>query len=181
MPNWTKRRTLAAIGVTALIVAAAGAVAYFTLRPAPQARAYPPARTRTTINFTACLVESTAGTGTTPQSQSAWQGLLDAQKSTDIRVQTFNAPGAETAANAQIAVNTLALRGCNLVAAATPLEDEVVERQAHLYVNTEFAVVTSAKPQVAKPANLTIEPAGTDSRITSEITELVLSAVARHN
>jgi basic membrane lipoprotein Med (substrate-binding protein (PBP1-ABC) superfamily) len=177
MPNWTKRRTLAAIGVTAL--AAAGAIAYFTLHTAPQARAYPPARTRTTINFTACLVASPAGINASPQSNAVWQGLLNAQTTTNIRIQSFGTPGAETPLDAQTAVNTLALRGCNLITAATPTETTAIEHQAHLYTGTRFAIVTATPAKAPTPANLTTEPAGTDNQITAEITKLVLSAVAQ--
>jgi basic membrane lipoprotein Med (substrate-binding protein (PBP1-ABC) superfamily) len=158
----------------------AGVVTYFTLRSAPQPRAYPPARTRATIDFTTCLVTSPAGTDASPQSEAAWQGLLNAQTTTGIRIQTFHAPGAETAYNAQIAVNTLALRGCNLITAATPVETAAVEQQAHLYTDTRFAVVAATPPNTPKPANLTIEPTGTDSQITTEITKLVLAAIAQH-
>jgi basic membrane lipoprotein Med (substrate-binding protein (PBP1-ABC) superfamily) len=177
MPNWTKRRTLTAIGATAL--AAAGATTYFTLHTAPQARAYPPARTRTTINFTACLVTSPAGINASPQSQAVWQGLLNAQTNTDIRVQSFSTPGTETPPNAQTAINTLALRGCNLITAATPVETTAVEHQAHLYTGTRFAIVTATPAKTPTPANLTTEPAGTDNQITAEITKLVLTAVAQ--
>lgn len=180
MLNWTKHRTLVAIGVLAL--AAAGATAYFTLHgDSSQARAYPPARTRITIDFTACLVTSPAGIDASPQSKAVWQGLLNAQTHTDIRIQTFGTPGAETAPNAQTAVNTLALRGCNLITAATPIETAAIEHQARLYTSTRFAIVTPTQPSTAKPTNLTVEPTGTDNQVTTEITKLVLTAVAQHN
>jgi basic membrane lipoprotein Med (substrate-binding protein (PBP1-ABC) superfamily) len=178
MPNWTKRRALAAIGATAL--AAAGATTYFTLHTAPQAPAYPPARTRTTINFTACLVASTAGINASPQSQAVWQGLLNAQASTDIRIQSFGTATAETPLDAQTAVNTLALRGCDLITAATPTETAAVEHQAHLYPGTRFAVVTAPPAETPTATNLAVDPAGTDNQITAEITKLALTAVAQY-
>jgi len=179
MPNWTKRRTLISAGVA--LLTAIGILAYLTLRSPTPPRTYPPARTRTTIDFTACLVTSPAGVDATPQSQAVWQGLLDAQKSTNIRIQTFHMPGAETTANAQTAVNTVALRGCNLVAAATPTEAAAVERQAHLYTGTQFAVVTTTPPRSPKPENLTVEVANSDSQITAAVSKLVLSTLAtRH-
>jgi basic membrane lipoprotein Med (substrate-binding protein (PBP1-ABC) superfamily) len=179
MPNLTKRRTLITIGTAVLI--AAGTLTYFALRSGPQARTYPPARTRTTIDFTACLLTPPAGTSATPQSQAAYNGLLKAQATTNIRVQTFQTHGAETAANAQTAVNTLALRGCNLITAATPIEAAAVEQQARLFTATRFAVVTKTKPGTTAPANLTVEPDESDSAITAEISQLTISSLARHS
>lgn len=178
MPNWTKRRTLITAGAT--LLAATGIATYLALPSPTPPRTYPPARTRTTIDFTACLVASAAGIDATPQSQAVWQGLLDAQKSTNIRIQTFHASGAETMANAQITVNTLALRGCNLVTAATPTEAAAVEQQAHLFTGTQFAVVTATQPTSPAPKNLTVEPAGSDSQVTTEISKLVLSRLTTH-
>jgi hypothetical protein len=177
MSNWTKRRTLAAAG--AALLTTAGIATYLTLHSATPPRTYPPARTRTTISFTACLVTSPAGIDATVQSRAAWQGLLNAQKSTNIRIQIFHMAGTETVANAQIAVNTLVLRKCNLVTAATPTEAAAVEEQAHLFAGAQFAAITATQPKTPKPANLTIEPPGTDTQVTREITQLTLSAVAQ--
>jgi basic membrane lipoprotein Med (substrate-binding protein (PBP1-ABC) superfamily) len=175
MPNLTKRRILATAGAITLI--AVGTLTYFALHSTPQGRAYPPARTRATINFTACLLTPPAGTGATPQSQAAYNGLLKAQATTNIRVQTFETLGTDTPANAQTAVNTLALRGCNIVTAATPAETAAVEQQAHIFPSTTFAVVTAQKPAAPPPANLIIEPDGPGSAITAEISQLTSSTL----
>jgi basic membrane lipoprotein Med (substrate-binding protein (PBP1-ABC) superfamily) len=173
----TKRRTLATIGVIALI--ATGTLTYTTLHSRPNGRTYPPTRTRTSVNFTACLVTPAAGTGATPQSQAAYNGLLKAQATANIRVQTIKTQGSENTADAQTAVNTLALRGCNLVTAATPIEATAVEQQAHLFTTTRFAVVTATKPTAALPANISIEPAGSGSAITAEISQLITSILQK--
>ena len=178
MPILTKRRTPIAVG--ALTLTAAGTVTYLMLHSGPQGRTYPPARTRTAIDFTACLLTPPAGTDATPQSQAAYNGLLKAQTTTNIRVQTYGTHSADTAANAQTAVNTLALRGCNLVTAATPAESAAIEQQAHLFPSTRFAIVGAAEANTGLPANITIEPAGSESQIAAEISELTTSTLARH-
>lgn len=170
MPNLTKRRILVAAGAVALITA--GTLTYFALDSGPQSRTYPPARTRTTVNFTACLLTPPTGTGATSQTQAAYDGLLKAQTTTNIRVQTFQTYGADTSSNAQTAANTLAMRGCNLVTAATPVESAAIEQQAHLFPDTRFAVVTPTKPVDGLSKNVSIEPPGSDSQITAEISQL---------
>jgi basic membrane lipoprotein Med (substrate-binding protein (PBP1-ABC) superfamily) len=179
MPIMTIRRTLATLGVIALI--AAGTLTYTTLHSRPNGRTYPPARTRASVNFTACLVTPAAGTGATPQSQAVYNGLLKAQTTTNIRVQTFETQGPDNASDAQTAVNTLALRGCNLVTAATPAESAAIELQAHLFPSTRFAIVGATKPDSSLPTNITIEPAGSDSQVTAEISQLTTSTLAHHS
>lgn len=174
----TKRRTLITIGIIGVITA--GTLTYITLRPGPQARVYPPARTRTTIDFTACLLTPPGGTSATPQTQAAYDGLLKAQTTTNIRIQTYPTHGTDTAPNGQTAVNTLALRGCNLITAATPVETAAIEQQAHLFTATRFAVVTTTKPTTALPANISIEPATSDGTITTEISQLTITTLSNH-
>src|SRR5579859_2040161 len=136
------------IAGASLCLVAALAITARLLWPTPHAaKTYPPARTRTTIDVTVCLLTGPNGVSASSDAASddaAWKGILAAQESTNIRAQNFPVSSPENAQNAQIAVNTLALRGCALIITTGKTENAAAASQAHLFPHTEFAPQTAA-------------------------------------
>lgn len=83
----------------------------------------------------------------------------------------------DTLTNAQSAVNTLALRGCGLIVAATPAEVNAVETQAHDFTATHFAIVSNTAA-AAEPSNVTAETSQSSGKITATIDQLALNLAA---
>jgi basic membrane lipoprotein Med (substrate-binding protein (PBP1-ABC) superfamily) len=133
-------------------------------------RTYPVARTRATIDYTACLLNPPAGIESSATSAAAWQGILQAQATTNLRAQTLAVIGPDTPAAAKTAVNTLALRGCNLIITATPVEVTAIEQQAHTFPDQQFLIATT---------NLIITPAPNITVITTTSVHAITTQIAR--
>jgi len=147
---------------------AALALAAWILWPTPAARAYPPARTRLTIDTTVCLLtgpEGATSINATAADSAAWKGILEAQATTNLRAQAFPVTGSETVQNAQTAINTLALRGCNLIITTGTTENAAATSQAHLFPQVRFVQPTSANTAVT----------------TADAKAAALSSVAQHH
>lgn len=162
-----KQLTGAAIGTTVAAITVIALVIAHGQAP----RTYPPARTRATIDFTACLLTPPTGIESATSSAAAWQGILQAQATTNLRAQTLAVLGPDTPTNAETAVNTLALRGCNLIIAATPVETAAIDQQAHDFPNQHFAVAT-AGTTTTPASNITTITATNPHAISAQITQL---------
>jgi hypothetical protein len=135
------------IGVGLCISVGLAACVTWLLWPSHSARVYPAARTRTTIDVTVCLLTGPGGAtsnSATATDAAAWKGILAAQVSTNLRAQSYPVTGTETSQNAQTSINTLALRGCELIITTGSAENAAATTQAHLFPHVEFAPQTSA-------------------------------------
>lgn len=103
-------------------------------------RYIPPARTRTTIEFTACVLTDPHGIISTAAAP-AWQGVQAAQAATNLKAQTLQTARADHLTDAVIAVNTLAQRSCNLIIATGPRQTAAVWKQASLLPTQRFLVI----------------------------------------
>lgn len=137
-------------GAVALAVASAlAAAAVWLLWPGSPAPVSPDARTRTTIDVTVCLLTGPGGAvppTATAADAAAWQGILAAQQSTNLRAQKYPVTGGGTVKAAQTAINTLALRGCGLIITTGSPENAAATSQSHLFPKVEFAPESSASP-----------------------------------
>ena len=151
------RKWLVRTGIAGAVVVIATVI--LILSQGDPTRTYPPARTRTTIDFTACLLTQPAGIDSSSSSAAAWRGILQAQTSTDLRAQFLAVTAPDTASDAAIAVNTLALRKCDLIVSATPVETAAINSRAPEFPNSRFLIITTAVPSATRPnvINVTAE------------------------
>lgn len=140
-------RNKGTIGVGLCLAVGLAACLTWLLWPSSSARVYPAARTRTTIDVTVCLLTGPGGATASSASTAdaaAWKGILAAQVTTNLRAQSYQVVGTETAQNAQTSINTLALRGCGLIITTGSAENAAATTQAHLFPHVKFAPQTSA-------------------------------------
>jgi basic membrane lipoprotein Med (substrate-binding protein (PBP1-ABC) superfamily) len=174
LQSLTQRRWL--IAVTAVTVVAILTIG-LTLLLNDHGRRIPPARTRTTIAFTACLLTDAHGvTGTT--AAPAWQGILKAQAATNMKAQSLQVTEKGRVAEAVIGVNTLAQRSCNLVIATGELQTAAVWQQATTFRRQHFLVITTTPHRTAR--NVAVVPSDDAATIITKVATTTKNAVAGH-
>lgn len=105
--------------------------------------------------------------------------MQQASKTTAARTSTLAITGAQTLANAESYLNTLALQGCQTVVGAGELPDQAIKARASAFPRTRFiAVTTTAAAQTA--ANLTLLPGTTPTAVSSGVEKLLLTGSAAH-
>jgi basic membrane lipoprotein Med (substrate-binding protein (PBP1-ABC) superfamily) len=115
-------------------------------RPAVRARAY--------ADYTACLLTDATGvTGTT--GAPVWAGMRAASQVTAAQISYLVIQGPDTAANANLYVNTLALRGCRVIVATGALPARGVTDRASAYPHLRFITVASGPSDAANVAAYT--------------------------
>jgi basic membrane lipoprotein Med (substrate-binding protein (PBP1-ABC) superfamily) len=138
------------IGVLAL--AGAATLAILLLPGHQNSEALDP-RTRTYTEQSACLLTDAHGT-TSTTAGAAWAGMQRAAKTTAERTSTLPITGTQTLQNAETYLNTLALRGCEVIIGADALPDQAVEARATAYPHTRFITIADTAP-AQKETNLT--------------------------
>ena len=128
-------------GAGVLLLAMIAGIVYLVW-PAPSHGYQPADRTRTYTDYTACLL--TDSTGITGTAAPVWTGMQAASRTTREQVSYLTMQGDDTAANADTYINTLALRGCDIIVAAGVLPDQGVADRAGAYPKLRFITVAAA-------------------------------------
>jgi len=164
------RRALAAAIVAATCIVA---ICAYTLWPPAAAPAYrPTARAKAYAQYTACLLTDEAGI-TAQTAKPVWAGMQAASAKSAEQVSYLTMAGPDTAASAETYVNTLALRGCNLILATGNLPDQAVDVRAAAYPALEFITtpmsVAAATSTASAEHNVTAIPAGKASDVQAAV------------
>jgi hypothetical protein len=155
-------------GAALLVLAMIAGIAYLAW-PTTHHGYQPATRTRTYTSYTACLL--TDATGITGTAAPVWAGMQAASHSTHEQVSYLTMQGADTAANADTYINTLALRGCDTILAAGTLPDQGVTDRAGAYPKLRFiTIAASATVGTAGAASPTTPPTSRPANVTT-ITE----------
>jgi hypothetical protein len=158
------------ITTTVLVALAAGAITTTALlggaKPSPTAI---DPRTRVYANYSACLLTDAHGTSQTPAS-AVWAGMQAATNTTNERVRTLPITGPQTLAVAETFLNTLALQGCNLIAAVEPLPTQATTARATAFPHTHFLLIAPTAP-TQKSSNITYIRAGNPDTLTSDVAQ----------
>jgi hypothetical protein len=169
------------------------ALLVYLLIPAGPARAYEPQqRTRAYTGYGACLLTDEAGISA-PSAAAVWAGMQRASGTTHEKISYLTMAGPDTEANAQTYIDTLALRGCDLVLGTGRLPDAAIAARAGAYPKLEFVATPqvvadggssaataapSASPSPdsidSAPANVTRVPAGAATAVASSVRALLL-------
>ena len=164
------------LGVVAGAVVAAAALIGFLLWPAnPGAvRVQPPVvRARTYSSYTACLLTGPKGL-TDPTAAPVWAGLREASAATSAQISYLTMLGADTTANAEIYINTLALRGCSAILAAGAIPADGALKAAASWPGHRIIAVEPTSSAGKTPANLTILGQSTSAALTAQVKTLVV-------
>lgn len=146
-----RRHPLRYAGAGLLAVALIAGVVYLAwpgsgYRPAVRGRAY--------ADYTACLLTDATGvTGTT--AAPVWAGMRAASQATTAQISYLTIQGPDTAANADLYVNTLALRGCRVIVATGALPARGVADRASAYPHLRFITVAGGPSDAANVAAYT--------------------------
>jgi basic membrane lipoprotein Med (substrate-binding protein (PBP1-ABC) superfamily) len=160
-----------AAGAGLLILAVIAGIVYLAW-PTPYHGYQPAVRTRAYTNSTACLL--TDATGITGTAAPVWAGMQAASRTNHEQVSYLTMQGADTAANADTYINTLALRGCDTILAAGTLPDQGITDRAGAYPKLHF--ITIATPAANTNPTPTTDPANVTS-ITETTANATTTAV----
>lgn len=166
------RRTLA---VLAGALVAAAALISFLLWPAKAGavRIQPPAtRAHSYSAYTACLLTGPKGL-TDPAAAPVWTGLREASTATSAQISYLTMLGADTTANAEIYINTLALRGCSAILAAGTIPADGALKAAASWPGHRVIAIEPAGSVAKPPANLTVLGQSTSTALTAQVKTLV--------
>lgn len=174
------RRTYGAAGAAALAIAALVWLAW----PSPAAPYLPAARTRSYAAYTACLLADPSGV-TGSADASVWSGMQQASDQDGEQVTSLTILGQPTRSNADVYLNTLATRHCDLVVAAGTLPAQATYDRAASFPRVRFVVVDEpwlpAAPRAASssapggPANVTVLPTTSADQATSAVAAAVVT------
>lgn len=186
------RRRSEQIGAGIAAVCILGLLVYLLISARP-ARAYEPQqRARAYTAYSACLLTDEAGVSA-PSAAAVWAGMQAASSATHEKVSYLTMAGPDTEANAQTYIDTLALRGCDLVLGTGRLPDTAIAARAGAYPKLEFAATpqvvaeggssaAAAKPATSAssdsidsaPANVTVIPPAAAAAVTASVRALLV-------
>jgi basic membrane lipoprotein Med (substrate-binding protein (PBP1-ABC) superfamily) len=149
-------------------VAAAAAGTAIALAPGGGAPTTVDPRTRLSADYNACLLTGPAGTAGQPAA-AVWAGIQKASLSTSERASRQSVVGAQTLADAETYINTLALRQCASIVAVGALPTQAAEQSATTFPAVRFIVVTSTSPQGGRPGNVDVVAATSPDTITDGV------------
>lgn len=147
------RRARVAVGAVALVLA----LSVLWLFNGEEEPGLPDPRARQYSQFDACLLTGekgvTAGTPAAP----VWKGMQRASLDTRARVTYVPVTGEQSAANAELFLNSLVQRRCEMIVAVGAAQVEAVESGAGRHPKIRFAVVGegegAANVTVVKPGS----------------------------
>jgi hypothetical protein len=166
------RRTLA---VLAGALVAAAALISFLLWPAKAGavRIQPPAtRAHSYSAYTACLLTGPKGL-TDPAAAPVWTALREASTTTEAQISYLTMLGADTTANAEIYINTLALRGCSAILAAGAIPADGALKAAASWPGHRIIAIEPTTSTTKPPANLTVLGQVTPAALTAQVKTLI--------
>lgn len=166
-------------GAVLLVLCVIAGIVYLVW-PTPSQGNQPAVGTSAYTNYTACLL--TDSTGITGAAAPVWAGMQGASRITHEKVSYLTLQGADTAGNAGIYINTLALRGCNIILAAGALPDQGVADRAAAYPKLRFIAITgpaaaSATGTTATTGSPAPTPTASPANVTT-IAETVPAAIS---
>lgn len=166
---WRSLSSLLALGCAAALV--------ILLLPSHQSpEAFNP-RTHTYTEHSACLLTDAHGI-TSTTAGAAWAGMQQATKTTAERTSTLPVTGAQTLQNAETYLNTLALRGCQVIIGAGALPGQALAARATAYPHIQFIAVADAAP-TQKATNLTAVSDQEASTIAHTVEAALVTDIAR--
>ena len=149
----------------ALVILCAIAGIVYLIWPTSYHGDQPAVRTSAYTNYTACLL--TDSTGITRGAAPVWAGMQGASRTTHEKVSYLTMQGPDTPGNADTYVNTLALRGCDIVLADGALPDQGIADRAAAYPKLRFIAI--AGPATAGPTG---SPAPTPTASHANVTTI---------
>lgn len=138
-----------AVTLVAGLCAATIATVVVLAPPGSSGRYEPPIRARQYSAYTACLLTDSQGI-TSAATKPVWAAMQAASAATTAQASYLAIQGDATEANAETYLNTLALRGCNVIVTIGALPDLAARDRAGAYPKIHFAVVG---PTVSLPSN----------------------------
>jgi hypothetical protein len=170
-------------GAAMLVLCVIAGIVYL-VRPTPSHGDQPAVRTSPYTNYTACLL--TDSTGITGTAAPVWAGMQGASRIARERASYLTIQGADTSANADTYINTLALRGCDIILADGALPDQGVTDRATAFPKLRFIAIPepatagttgSAAPSPTKPAsNVTTIAETTPAAISAAVQTALVRA-----
>ena len=164
------------LGILAGTVVAAAALIGLLVWPAKPAavRIRPPVvRTRTYSSYTACLLTGPKGL-TDLAAAPVWTGLREASTATKAQISYLTMLGADTTANAESYINTLALRGCSAILAAGTIPADGALKAAASWPGHRVIAIEPAGSVAKPPAKLTVLGQSTSTALTAQVKTLVI-------
>lgn len=135
-------------------------------------------RTHVYADYTACLLTDAHGTAVAPAS-TVWTGMQQAAKTTNERVRTLPATGAQTLAATESSLNTLALQGCGLVLAIGTLPTEAMAARAESFPHTRFLAVGTTAP-ARRATNLSFLSDGDPQTLAASVSSALAGDFQAH-
>lgn len=171
------RRNVAVLG--GALVAAAALIS-FLLWPNPPGAVRiqsPATRARAYSAYTACLLTGPKGLAD-PAAAPVWTGLREASAATSAQISYLTILGADTTANAEIYINTLALRGCSTILAAGAIPADGALKTAAAWPGHRIIAIEPADSAAKPPANLTVLDQATPAALTAQVKTLIVGLAA---
>ena len=178
-PARPRRRIVLSVTVTAALGTLA--LTAWLLRPTPnhsQAIPYTPqTRARTYTAYTACLLTDQGGTTSAPAA-AVWTGMQAASNTTHAQISFLTMQGPDTPANAEVYINTLALRGCSLILAVGQAPTQGARDRASAFPGLLFMILAAPAATTAsgQAPNLTSVAAADPAAIRAETQNQVARA-----
>lgn len=139
----------------------------------------PEIRARTYSSIADCLLTGPDGIQSTTAA-AVWAGMQAASTSSRAQVSYLSMLGADTLANAQAYINTLVLRGCNVILAVGTAPVRAANEQAAVWPHQRLIAITAGTSPTAATAaqsgNLTVLPASNPQTLQGQIRALLTVA-----
>lgn len=177
--NRATRRSKQAAVLVAVGLVAAGILATMLLtdngeNPVSTQHIIPANRARTYSQVSDCLLTDPAGVQSS-LAAAVWDGMQAASAATHTQVSYLAIQGPNTVANAEVYINTLAMRGCSVVVAAGDVPAQGAVARASAWPHQRLVTITTtalARP-TARPGNLTSISSTSTASVTGQIKALL--------
>lgn len=167
------RRKLAGLGGVLVAAAVLGGFLLWPAKPGAVRIQPPVTRARTYSTYTACLLTGPKGL-TDPAAAPVWAGLREASTATSAQISYLTMLGADTTANAEIYINTLALRGCSAILAAGTVPADGALKAAGSWPGHRVIAIEPASSTAKPPANLTVVGQTSATALTAQVKTLIV-------
>lgn len=177
--NPGRRDKHAILLTTAGLITAAVVAAIVLSRPATNSTATqhvtPISRARSYSQVSDCLLTDPAGIQG-GIAAAAWAGMQAASATTHAQVSYLPIQGPDTVANAEVYINTLAMRGCTVILAAGPVPAQGAINRASAWPNQSMVTLTTAAiaTATARAGKLTEISSSSTTSLTGQAKALLI-------
>jgi hypothetical protein len=137
----------------------------------------PEARARTYGQVSNCLLTDPSGIQGA-FAAAVWAGMESASAANHAQVSYLAIQGPDTTANAEIYINTLAMRGCSTILVAGSVSAQAAVHRAASWANQRLVTVTTTAPasSTSGGGKLTTISSGSLKSVTAQVKALLMSA-----